>query len=130
MLALMASPAVAQQPAPPASSTMLNKTNAQMAPMPGMVLAPTTVSSTKAFKAVDDNMMKAMDRPMTGSTDQNFVAGMLPHHTGAVDMARVELKYGKDPEMLRLASRIIATQRKEIAQMRAWQARHPEQQHE
>jgi uncharacterized protein (DUF305 family) len=66
-----------------------------------------------------------MDHPMTGNADQDFVAGMLPHHAGAVGMAKVEIQYGKDPEMRRLARAIIAAQQKEIAEMRAWQARHP-----
>ena len=81
--------------------------------------------STKAFKAVDNRMMKAMNHPMIGNTDQDFVAGMLPHHAGAVDMAKVEIRYGKDPEMLRLAHSIIAAQEKEIVQMQRWQALHP-----
>jgi uncharacterized protein (DUF305 family) len=62
---------------------------------------------------------------MTGNTDQDFVAGMLPRHRGAVDMARVELHYGKDPEMRQLARGIIAAQDKEISQMQAWQKKHP-----
>ncbi len=62
---------------------------------------------------------------MTGNADQDFVAGMLPHHAGAVDMAKIELQYGKDPEMLQLARAIISAQQKEIAQMQAWQAKHP-----
>jgi uncharacterized protein (DUF305 family) len=81
--------------------------------------------STRGFKAADDKMMKDMGGPMTGNADQDFVAGMVPHHRGAVDMARVELQYGKDPAMRRLARAIIAAQQKEIAQMQAWQKKHP-----
>ena len=82
--------------------------------------------STRGFKAADDRMMKAMAVPMTGDADRDFVAGMLPHHRGAVDMAGVELRYGKDPAMRRLARAIIAAQRKEISQMMAWQKQHPQ----
>ena len=121
-LVVLAFPALGQQPAP-----------GKMAPMPGMPMQgmPMTTSdtnvtpSTKAFKAADDKMMMDMNRPMTGNADQDFVAGMLPHHGGAVEMARVEIQYGKDPEMLRLAHGIVAAQEKEIAQMKAWQKKHP-----
>ena len=81
-------------------------------------------ASTKAFKAANAKMMKDMDRKMTGNADQDFVAGMLPHHGGAVDMAKVELQYGVDPEIKELARGIIAAQEKEIAFMQAWQKKH------
>lgn len=113
---VLAFPALAQQSAP-----------GKMASMPGMPIGTPDANaspSTKAFKAADDKMMMEMNRPMTGNADQDFVAGMLPHHGGAVDMARVEIQYGKDPEMLRLARGIIAAQEKEISQMRAWQKKH------
>jgi uncharacterized protein (DUF305 family) len=80
--------------------------------------------SSAAFKAANDKMMKGMDVPLTGDADRDFVAGMIPHHTGAVDMAEVELKYGKDPAMRKLAQDVIAAQRKEIAVMKKWQAAH------
>jgi uncharacterized protein (DUF305 family) len=128
LLASLAFPALAQQPAPGATTTMPPGHTMPGMSMPGMPMAAPGADaspSTKAFKAADDKMMKDMNRPMTGNADQDFVAGMLPHHGGAVDMARVEIQYGKDPEMLRLARGIIAAQEKEIAQMKAWQAKHP-----
>jgi uncharacterized protein (DUF305 family) len=52
---------------------------------------------------------------------------MLPHHQGAVEMAEIELKYGKDPQMLELARKIVAAQAEEIAQMKSWLKAHPAQ---
>jgi len=128
LFASLAFPALAQQSAPGATKPMppaqtmpgMPKQETAMA-VPGANASP----STKAFKAADAKMMKDMDRLMTGDADQDFVGGMLPHHEGAVDMARVEIQYGKDREMLKLARGIVAAQEKEIAQMKAWQARHP-----
>lgn len=70
-----------------------------------------------------EDMMKGM---MSNDPDVAFAAGMLPHHIGAVEMARVELKYGKDPQMRQLAKNIIASQDKEIKEMKAWLAEHPD----
>ena len=56
--------------------------------------------------------------------DVAFAAGMLPHHIGAVKMAEVELKYGKNPEMRKLAENIINAQQAEIEQMQKWLEAH------
>jgi uncharacterized protein (DUF305 family) len=81
--------------------------------------------STQAFKAADDKMMHDMSAPeYTGDADRDFVAHMIPHHQGAIEMAQVELKYGKDPELKRLAREIIKAQHDEIAFMHRWQAKH------
>ncbi len=116
------SPALAQQPTAGTATPMPGRSMTGVKPAaPGADANP----STKAFKAADDKMMADMGRPMTGNADRDFVAGMLPHHQGAVDMAKVELQYGKDAELRRLARGIVAAQEKEITQMRAWQAKRP-----
>ena len=69
-----------------------------------------------------DNMNKSMAAvPMTGDTDRDFVAMMIAHHQGAIDMAKIELASGKDPTIRKLAQEIIAAQQHEIRQMQAWQ---------
>lgn len=56
----------------------------------------------------------------TGNDDEDFVRLMLPHHQAALDMARVELMHGQDPQMRRLAQEIIADQESEIELMQLW----------
>ena len=77
--------------------------------------------------AAMEKMMSAMQKaPMTGDPDHDFVAMMIPHHQGAVEMARLILLYGKDAEIRRLAQGIIAEQQVEIQQMQLWLKRRSE----
>jgi len=79
--------------------------------------------STRAFQQGEKKMMKEMALPYTGNADKDFVARMVPHHEGAMQMAEVQLKYGKDPELRKLAREIIKAQKQEIAFMKKWRAR-------
>ena len=79
-----------------------------------------TGPSSQAFHAANMKMHSAMDITYTGNSDVDFVKGMIPHHAGAIDMARAVLTYGKDPEIKKLAEGIIKAQEAEIAQMQAW----------
>ncbi|BCQ23589.1 DUF305 domain-containing protein [Caballeronia sp. NK8] len=117
--ALCSATAIAQTAAP-ASDAMPGMNMEQHAPK------PTDVSSTAAFQAADQKMMSGMSSiEYTGDADRDFVAHMIPHHQGAVEMAKVELKYGKDAKLRKLAKDVIAAQEKEIAFMKQWLEQHP-----
>ncbi|MCW6511870.1 CopM family metallochaperone [Lichenifustis flavocetrariae] len=79
----------------------------------------------KAFAASMQTMMKNMDVKPTGKTDKDFVTMMMPHHQGAIDMANVELQYGKDPMLRKMAGDIVKAQEQEIGEMKAWLAKNP-----
>ena len=75
-----------------------------------------------AFHGIMLDSMARMDHDMrnasmTGEPDHDFAAMMIPHHQGAIDMAKAELLYGKDPVLRRLAQEIITTQNSEIQVM-------------
>ena len=68
--------------------------------------------------AAMNNMMAEMTIKPTGDVDRDFVAMMVPHHQGAIDMAKAELKYGHNEQLRRLAQQIVAAQQHEIEVMR------------
>jgi uncharacterized protein (DUF305 family) len=76
--------------------------------------------ASAAYTAANEKMHEAMAVALTGDADVDFLAGMIPHHQGAIDMAEVVLQYGKDPKVKKLARAIIRAQKQEIAMMNAW----------
>ncbi|NJM51870.1 MAG: DUF305 domain-containing protein [Sphingomonadales bacterium] len=71
----------------------------------------------EAMHAMHGPMMMGVKHP---DADKAFVLGMLPHHQGALDMAKIQLKFGKDRKMRRLAFDILRTQHLEVIQMNRW----------
>jgi hypothetical protein len=72
-----------------------------------------------------DRMTKDMAINHTGNPDHDFAAMMIPHHQGAIDMAKVQLQFGRDPILRRLAQAIIVEQQQEIDVMRQELSRLP-----
>jgi uncharacterized protein (DUF305 family) len=79
----------------------------------------------KSHAVMDQQMMSV---PMTGDPDRDFLAMMIPHHQGAIDMARIIIASGKRPEVRKFAEDIIAHQQAEIDLMNRWLQAPPQQQ--
>jgi len=90
--------------------------------------APTAAfaaSTESSFEQLMEEAMRVMHRgmhnaPRTGDPDRDFVTLMIPHHQGAIDMAKAHLLSGTDPQMRRLAQEIITDQQSEMALMHLW----------
>ena len=88
-----------------------------------VMTAALAASSSEALflsenKAAMETMMAGMKADPSGDVDHDFVAVMIPHHQGAIDMAQAELRYGHNEQLRRLAQEIIVAQQQEIAVMR------------
>lgn len=86
---------------------------AQMRPVAGQFMHAMNAS----MERMDRQMATAQ---MNGNVDHDFAAMMIPHHQGAIDMAKAELLYGKDPVMRRLAQEVLVDQQSEIDAMQLW----------
>ncbi|WP_197688414.1 DUF305 domain-containing protein [Bradyrhizobium lablabi] len=86
-------------------------------------VAPAPIDSSEQHFIIEHDLaISKMSLSMlvgpTGDVDHDFVAAMMPHHQGAIDIARAELKYGHNDELRRLAQNIIAQREREISAMR------------
>ena len=125
------------QTATTASSTDSMSTHASMTPaqsMHHMASAADTQSQSQpphimAYMDIMNKMHQAMSAGVQAkNADVGFAKGMIPHHEGAIAMAKVQLQYGKDAEMKALAQKIVDTQQSEIKYMQAWLAKNEDSQ--
>lgn len=83
--------------------------------------------ATAAYEAANAAMHEDMAIEYSGNADVDFIRAMIPHHEGAVAMARIVLEHGTDPEVKALAEAVIAAQEKEISWMQDWLAKNGNQ---
>lgn len=76
--------------------------------------------STKGYREANAKMHRDMDIAYSGDSDVDFVRGMIPHHQGAIDMAKVALQNAKDEQIRKWATDVIREQEREIAEMQDW----------
>ena len=107
-----------------AQSQLNTDTTMQGHDMPGHSMPASDNPSTQAYIEANNRMHADMTVDFTGDADIDFMRGMIPHHQGAIDMAKVVLKYGKDQWVKDLAQKIIDEQTGEIAEMEKWLAGH------
>jgi hypothetical protein len=83
-----------------------------------LAAAPDEAPFLSENKIAMDRMMTDMEVRPSGDVDRDFAAMMIPHHQGAIDMAKAELRHGRNELLRRIAQEIIVDQQQEIAAMR------------
>jgi uncharacterized protein (DUF305 family) len=124
-VAVLAQEAADTAPLPAACAAGGVETSAQPPGAMGHDMAMPMDAGHQALMAGMDKMQADMMAGMRAEDlDVAFACGMIPHHQGAIAMARAELKYGKDPKMRELAEAIVKAQEREITEMLDWLKAH------
>jgi uncharacterized protein (DUF305 family) len=92
-------------------------------PKEPMDMAPMDEAHKDMMDGMGDMNSQMAQAMMAEDIDVAFICGMIPHHQGAIDMAKAELKYGDDPWAREMAQKVIDAQEAEIAQMKEWLAK-------
>jgi uncharacterized protein (DUF305 family) len=119
LLAVAASPVTAQQDQHQHSGQQQEQQEAQHGSGAGMM-----GMHGGGMQSAMQRMHESMSGGMSGNPDVDFARMMIPHHQGAIDMARIELETGKDPQLRQMAQKIIEDQEREIAELKEWLAHH------
>jgi hypothetical protein len=118
-------PMMMQTPAP-GVTIIINMQGMPMMQGPMMGASETAQGpAARAYEEAMDRMHRGMAVTPSGDADVDFARMMIPHHQGAIDMARVELAQGKDPALRAMAQDIIKAQEGEIATLKDWLGKHP-----
>ncbi|WP_229411137.1 MULTISPECIES: DUF305 domain-containing protein [unclassified Massilia] len=111
-----------------ASAALASATAASAQSMAGMqhdMKSTASDSSMKMHMTMQENQKKMNDMQMSGDIDRDFAMMMRAHHQAGIDMAKVEAESGKNPEMVKEAKKIIASQQKDIQKFDSWLQKHP-----
>jgi uncharacterized protein (DUF305 family) len=87
---------------------------------PAQTAQTPSAPSTQGYRQANETMHRNMDITFSGDSDVDFVRGMIPHHQGAIDMAKVALQHTKDEQIRKWATEVIREQEREIAEMQTW----------
>lgn len=117
---VLSSASFAQQPMPHSGSMLM-----AMPMMDSMMPRESDTAATKGYKISMMTMMHGMPKDYSGNADIDFMRQMRAHHQGAIDMAEVVVKHGRDESVKKLARTIIQDQRKEIGEIDEWLKKNP-----
>lgn len=119
----VATPGIAQAPAPSPDKSATKAPPATPQPAAKDAMSPGMGASGAMHESMTSMMKNMESMKTTGDTDRDFAMMMKMHHQGAIDMAEMQLKNGKDPKLRAIAQRIIKEQKKEIKEFDQWLAK-------